>query len=144
MVHKEKILEIIAAWNGADHDEYNIAGLQSYYADKNIQALSLEDLVSQASFLPDSLVMTCEDDPSDLCFYTEDGMHLTPIAWIDVHTGKEIDPKEVLTEEGVEDEGYEYYNYKTFMEHFGLYENILLNFKIAKASLIEDDITVSN
>ena len=138
MVNTEKLLEIIAAWNQADHDESSLSELQSYYADKNIQAISLEDLASRESFLPNSLVMTCEDDPNDLCFYTEDGIHLTPIALIDATSQEEIDPKEVLTEEEAEDEGYEYYDFETFMDHFGGYENILLNFKTTRARSISE------
>jgi len=138
MVNLKKLLVIIAAWNQADQDESTLAELQSYYADKNIQALSLEDLTSRTSFLPNSLVMTCEDDPRDSCFYTEDGIHLTPIVMIDANSQEEIDPKEVLTEEEAEDEGYEYYDFETFMDHFEGYENILLNFKITRVNSIKE------
>ena len=104
MTKKENLLEIIQAWNDANQDEATVAELQSYYSSKNIQAISFEELKKQGSFLPNSLVMTCEDDPNDLCFYTEDGIHLTPIAMID-STSRKIDPKEVLTEDEAEEEG---------------------------------------
>jgi hypothetical protein len=125
---KENLLEIIQAWNAANQDEATVAELQSYYEDRHIQAISFEELKERGSFLPNSLVMTCEDDPNDLCFYTEDGIHLTPIGMID-STSREIDPKQVLTEDEAEEEGYEYYDFETFMDHYDGYENILLNFK---------------
>jgi hypothetical protein len=125
---RKTLLEIIKDWDYADQNKATLSELQSYYEDRNIQALSFEELKEQGSFLPNSLVMACEDDPNDLCFYTEDGIHLTPIFMID-STRRKIDPKDVLTEDDAEEEGYEYYDFETFMDHYDGYENMLINFK---------------
>lgn len=74
-----------------------------------------------AKVLPNSIVFTPEDDPSDYSFYTPDGDKLIPITMENIY---DLEP---LEKEDEGDLGYGYWNVDTLVKYFEDFSSVTLS-----------------
>lgn len=114
--------KVLDNWLKTETIEEELEKNKKLYLDNGIIALSQTELLKMDKFLPNSIIMTLEDDPHDLCYYTPDGIKLFPIGM------ERIQLNSHLTPDDEEDEGF--YNLQTFLQFYEGYENCLINFAL--------------
>ena len=103
-----------------------------------VEVLSNEDTFDK--FIPDSIVLTPEDHPADLCYYTPDGINLSLIQmehasghllkpsenWKDSDKLRSVDDKNGMFDDA---DTADFYDCATFMTFYKGYEKGIINIK---------------
>jgi hypothetical protein len=112
--------KVLQNWLKTETVKEELEKNKKIYLENGINALSEIDLKGKNHFLPNSIVMTLEDDPHDVCYFTPDGIKMYPI-WME---------KTQLDFYLIEESEESFYNLETFLSFYDGYESCLINFAI--------------
>ena len=110
--------KVLQNWSKTETVEEELEKNKKIYLENGIIALSEIDLKKMNQFLPNSIIMSLEDDPYDLCYFTPDGIKMYPIYM------ERMQINSYLEEED------DFYDMKTFLDFYDGYESCLINFAI--------------
>lgn len=103
------------------------AGLNHVLELADQEFLSLDGVRNHRKFIPNSIVLTMEDNPNDKCFYTPNGVNLIPI--IDGYVAKHPH-KEFLINDHEDIKAFGFHDVETYIKFYEGFDNDIVCIQI--------------